>query len=141
MHRLAQPVRVQRAGDGDIQLHRIHIVAAILRGAGVKEQSLLQGGQRQHVSDAVLPAELVDLRLAQPSRREIRRGQPAPTAAHMRADAGQGLKPQPGKPGDLRMIQHRGRPHPVGAQLRAGVGVGGAGVELHGVRQVAWTPP
>jgi Histidine kinase-, DNA gyrase B-, and HSP90-like ATPase len=28
-----------------------------------------------------------------------------------------------------------GRPPPAGVQLRAGVGVGGAGVELHGVRQ------
>ena len=27
VHRIAQPVRIQRAGHGDIQLHRIHIVA------------------------------------------------------------------------------------------------------------------
>ena len=43
-HRLAQPVGVKGTGDADIQLQRIHIVAA-LRGAGVKQQSLLQGGQ------------------------------------------------------------------------------------------------
>ena len=53
----------------------------------------------------------------------------------MRADAGQGLKPQPAQPADLRAIQRRGRPRPVGVQVRAGVGVDGAGVELHGVRQ------
>ena len=135
VHRIAQPVLIEGTGHGDIQLHRIHIVAGALRDAGVKEQPLLQGGQRQHVSDAVLPLQLVDLLLAQPGRRDIRRRQPAPTAAHMRADTGQGVKPQPAKPGDLRAIQCRGRPRPVGVQVRAGVGVDGAGVEVHGVHQ------
>ena len=50
VHRIAQAVLVKRAGHGDIQLHRIQIVAT-LRGAGVKEQPLLQRGQRQDVSD------------------------------------------------------------------------------------------
>ena len=109
VHRIAQPMRVKPAGHGDIQLHRIHIVAT-LRGAGVKQQPLLQRRQRQHVSDPVLPLQLVDLLLAKTRRREIRRRQPAPTAAHMRADAGQGLKPQLGQPTDLRVIQRRGRP-------------------------------
>ena len=106
-----------------------------LRGAGVKQQPLLQRGQRQHVSDLVLLLQLVDLLLAQPGRRDIGRRQPAPTAPHMRADTGQRLKPQPAQPVDLRVIKRRGRPHPVGVQMRAGVGVHGAGVELHGVRQ------
>ena len=96
LHRLAQPVRVKGTGHGDIQLHRIHIVVGALRGAGVKEQPLLQRGQRQNVGDPVLPLQLVDLLLAQPGRRDIRRRQPAPTTAYMRADAGQGLKPQLG---------------------------------------------
>jgi len=74
VHRLAQPVLIEDAGHGDIQLHRIHIVAGTLRGAGMKEQPLLQGGQRQYVSDAVLPAQLVDLLLTQTSRDNIRRG-------------------------------------------------------------------
>ena len=106
-----------------------------LRGAGVKQQPLLQRGQRQNIGDPVLPLQLVDLLLAQPGRRDIRRGQPAPTVAHMRADPGQGLKPQPAQPADLRVIKCRGRPRPVGLQLRAGVGVDGDGVELHGVHQ------
>ena len=76
---------VKRAGHGDIQLHRIHIVVAALRGAGVEEQPLLQRGQRQNVGDPVLLLQLVDLLLAQPGRRDIRRRQPAPTAvAHAR---------------------------------------------------------
>ena len=41
-HRIAQPVGVERAGHGDVQLHRIHIVAGTLREAGVKQQPLLQ---------------------------------------------------------------------------------------------------
>ena len=53
VHRLAQPVRVERAADADIELHRIQIVAA-RRGVGVKQQPLLQRGQRQHIGDLVL---------------------------------------------------------------------------------------
>ena len=83
----------------------------------------------------ILLLQLVDLLLAQPGRHDIRRRQPAPTGAHVRADPGQGLKPQPAQPADLRVIERRLRPRPVGVQLRAGVGVGGGGVELHGVHQ------
>jgi hypothetical protein len=53
----------------------------------------------------------------------------------MRANTTQGLKPQPAKFADLGAIQRRGCPCPVGPQVRAGVGVDGAGVELHGVHQ------
>ena len=42
-----------------------------LCGAGVEQQPLLQGGQRQHVGDPVLLLQLVDLLLAQPGRRNI----------------------------------------------------------------------
>ena len=85
VHRVAQAVGVERAGHGDVQLHRIHIVVVALRGAGVEEQSLLQGGQRQHVSDPVLLLQLVDLLLAQPGGGDIGRGQPAAAAvAHAR---------------------------------------------------------
>jgi hypothetical protein len=40
-----------------------------------------------------LPLELVDLLLAKTGS-DIGGRQPAPTTAHMRADAGQGVKPQ-----------------------------------------------
>ena len=63
VHRIAQPVRVQRAGHGEVQLRGIHIVAA-LGGGGVTEHPLLQRGQWQHVSDLILPAQFVDLLLA-----------------------------------------------------------------------------
>ena len=134
VHRIAQPVRVKGTAQRDIQLHRIHIVAA-LRGAGVKEQSLLQRGQRQNIGDPILPVQLVDLLLAQPSGRDIRRGQPAPTAAHVRADTGQGVKPQPAQPADLRRDQVPRAPTSSGLQVRADLGVHRARIELHGVRQ------
>ena len=135
VHRIAQALWVKGTGHGDIQLHRIHIVAGSLRGAGVKEQPLLQGGQRQHVSDPHMPLELVDLLLAKRDRRDIGGRQPAPTATHVRAYAGQGFKPQPAQPADLRVIKRRGRPRPVGVQVRTDLGVSGDGVELDGVRQ------
>ncbi|GBE68133.1 hypothetical protein MFM001_45950 [Mycobacterium sp. MFM001] len=59
-HRLqciAQPVRVERTCHGDSELHRIHVVAC-LRGAGMKEQPLLQGRQRQYVSDPHIGAAI-----------------------------------------------------------------------------------
>ena len=115
VHRIAQPVGVERAGHGDVQLHRIHVVGAV-RGAGVEEQSLLQGGQRQDIGDPVLLLQLVDLLLAQPGGGDIRRGQPAAAVSDMGADAGQGVKPQLAQPADLRVIQCRGRPRPVGVQ-------------------------
>ena len=64
VHCVPQAVLIEPTAQRDIELHRIHIVAALC-GAGVKQQPLLQGGQRQHVSDAVLPLQLVDLLLAQ----------------------------------------------------------------------------
>ncbi|VBA40348.1 hypothetical protein LAUMK13_03010 [Mycobacterium innocens] len=135
LHRLAQPGRVQRAGHGESQLHRIHLVVTAARGAGMKEQPLLQRGQRQNIGDPVVALQLVDLWLAEPGRGDIRRRQPTPTGAHVRADAGQGLKPQPANPDDRRVIERRACPHPVGVQLRAGLGVHGDGVKFHGVRQ------
>ena len=135
VHRVVQPVGVESAGDGEIQLHRIEVVVIAVCGVGVEEQSLLQGGQRQHVSDPVVLLEFVDLLLAEPCGGDIRRGQPAAAAAHMRADADQGVKPQLAEPADLCVIQGRGRPHPVGVQVRADLGVHGAGVELDGVSQ------
>ena len=127
--------RVKRAGHGDIQLHCVHIAIVAVRGAGVEQQSLLHRGQRQDIGDPVLLLQLVNLGLAEPGGRDIGRCQSAPTSAHMRAYAGQGVKPQPAQPIDLRAIQRRGCPGPVGVQIRAGVRIDGAGVELHGVRQ------
>ena len=77
VHRVAQAVGVERAGDGDVELHRIQIVVAAVCGAGVEEQSLLQRGQRQDVGDPVLLLQLVDLLLAEPGGGDIGRGQPA----------------------------------------------------------------
>ncbi|CAG6852715.1 hypothetical protein PICSAR49_00009 [Mycobacterium avium subsp. paratuberculosis] len=137
-HRLAQPVGVEGAGEGEIQLHRVHVVHAVvaLRGAGVEEQSLLQRGQRQDVGDAVPALQLVDLLLGQPGRGDVRRGETAAAAgAHVRADTGQRLEPQPAHPGDLLRAENRRRPSPFGVQVRAGAGVDGAGVELDGVHQ------
>ena len=45
LHRVAQPLRVQRPGDGDVELHRVEIVE-IPSGIGVEEQALLKGCER-----------------------------------------------------------------------------------------------
>ena len=107
LHRVTQSCAIQRPGQGDVQLHRVQLtqIAVVVGGTGVEEQALLQRGQRQHVSDPVLLAQLVDLLLARAGPGEIRRGQPAAAAAHMRADAGQRLEPQPAEPLDLRVVQ------------------------------------
>ena len=101
---IAQAMRVQRAGDGDVQLHRIQVVVAA-GGAGVKEQSLLQGGQRQDIGDPVVLVQLVDLGLAEPGGDDIRGGQPAAAVLDMRADAGQGVEPQLAESADLAVVQ------------------------------------
>ena len=134
VHGVVQPVGVERAGDGHVELHRIQ-VTEILSGAGVEEQSLLEGGQRQDVGDAVLLLQLVDLVLGQPGRGDVGGGQAAAAASDVGADAGQGVKPQLAEPADLRLIQCGGRPGPGGVQVWAGVGVDGAGVEFDGVGQ------
>ena len=97
---IAQAVRVQRAGDGDVELHRIQVLV-VAGGAGVKEQSLLQGGQRQDIGDPVVLVQLVDLGLAEPGGGDIRGGQPAAAVLDMRADAGQGVEPQLAESADL----------------------------------------
>jgi hypothetical protein len=51
LHRIVQAVTLRSPGQGDIQLRRIYIVAVVHRCAGVDEQLLLQGGQREYVSD------------------------------------------------------------------------------------------
>ncbi len=135
VHRLVQPVRVQGAGHGDAQLHRVDVVARVLGEAGVEEQALLQRGQRQDVGDLVLLAQLVDLPLVQARRRDVGRGQPAAAGLHVGADAGQGLEPQPAELADLLAVHRRGRPRPVGVQVRALFGVHGAGVEVDGVHE------
>ena len=78
--RAAQAVRVECAGYADVQLSRIQIGVAGRRGVGVKEQTLLHRGQRQDVGDAVLPLQLIDLLLAEPRGRDVRRRQPPPPA-------------------------------------------------------------
>ncbi|BCZ24646.1 hypothetical protein MTY59_45010 [Mycobacterium senriense] len=134
VHRVAQPVRVKGSGEGEVQLHRIHVVA-VLRGAGVEKQALLQRGQRQDVGDGVLTLQLVDLLLGQAGRRDVRRGEAAPAGTHVCAHTGQGLEPQLTQPGDLPRVENRWRPSPFGVQAWTGAGLDGAGVELDGMRQ------
>src|SRR6478609_4711125 len=52
VHSVVQKTAVEWAGDGHVELHRIQ-VTEIRSGAGVEEQSLLEGSQRQDVGDAV----------------------------------------------------------------------------------------
>ncbi|PQM44794.1 hypothetical protein C1Y40_05046 [Mycobacterium talmoniae] len=134
LHRIPEPIRVEDSRHGDVQLHGVHVVGVVGRGVRVEEQPVLQRGQRQHVGDPIPLAQVVDLLLAQPSRRNVGRGQPAAAAAHVRADPGQRVKPQSAQAAQLRFIDGRRRPRPIGIQVRTGVGVDGAGVELHGVR-------
>ncbi len=135
VHRVAQPVAVDRTGEAEVQLDHVEVVVGAPRGGGVEQQPLLQRGQRQDVGDPVGPLELVDLRLVQPGRRDVRRGQSAAAVAHVRADAGQRLEPQRAQPGHLLAVERRGRPRPGCVQLGAVLGVHGAGVEVHGVHQ------
>ncbi|SKV49278.1 Uncharacterised protein [Mycobacteroides abscessus subsp. abscessus] len=46
-HRLAQPVGVQWTGNGDIELHGVHVVVAVTPTCvGLEQQSVLQRCQR-----------------------------------------------------------------------------------------------
>ncbi len=74
LHRLAQPGRVQRAGHGDPELHRVDVVAVVgaaLGDAGMEQQTLLHRGQRQDVGQVVLLVELVELLLGQPGGQQV----------------------------------------------------------------------
>ena len=55
LYRITQAPSVKRAGHGELELDRIQIVFARLRGVGVEQQALLQRGQRQNLGDLVLP--------------------------------------------------------------------------------------
>ncbi len=133
--RLAQPVRVEGAGDADVELEGVQVDAAGLRGRGVKVQPLLQRGQRQDVGDVAVPLEEIDLLLGEKSGGHVRRGEPPATAAHVRADAPQCLKPQLAQARCFRVIQNRRRPRPVGVQPWAALVVQDTGVERHGMGQ------
>ena len=43
VHRIAQAVRVERAGDGDVELHRIHVVGVVLRVLAWKSSPCCKG--------------------------------------------------------------------------------------------------
>ncbi|GFG97333.1 hypothetical protein MTIM_32120 [Mycobacterium timonense] len=133
--RLAQPLRVEGARDADVELEGVEVDAAGPRGRGVKVQPLLQRGQRQDVGDAAVPLEGIDLLLGEKRGGHVRRGEAAATAAHVRADAPQRLKPQLAQARCVRVIQYRRRPRPVGVQPWAALVVQDAGVERHGVGQ------
>ncbi|CAM3309577.1 hypothetical protein MYSI104531_27270 [Mycobacterium simiae] len=94
VYRLAESNFIERAGKADDQLGRIRVDTAVLGDGGVEQQALLQRRQRQHVGDTVAIREVVDLALGEASGQQIRRSESAPTASHMGADPGQGVKPQ-----------------------------------------------
>ncbi len=104
LHGVAQPMLVERAGDGDVQLHHVQVVLGTLRGAAVEDQPLLQCGQRQDVGDPVLPRQLVDLMLGEAGGRDVRRSESTPAVSDVFADAGQRVQPQPAEPIDLCVI-------------------------------------
>ncbi len=132
LHGGMQPLRVENTGDREIQLHRVYVASG---GGGVKEQTLLNGCQRQHIGDVVPRLQFVDLLLRQPGRHDVRRRQPTSAAAHLGTDAGQCLKPQPAQPVYLSPVEDRRRPRPVRMQLWAGLGLDGDGVDFDGVHQ------
>ena len=134
VHGIAKAVGVQRAGDGDVQLHGVHVVVAA-GGVGVEQQSLLQRGQRQHIGDPVMLLQFVELPLAEPGGGDVGGGQSAAAVVDVGADAGQRFEPQPAQPGDLDVVQGRRRPGPGGVQDWAAAVVDGAGVEFHRVSQ------
>ncbi|WP_051465192.1 hypothetical protein [Mycobacterium genavense] len=138
LHGQAQPVGVQRSGDGDAQLHRVDIVVVAADCVGVEQQSLLQRGERQDIGDVVLFAQLVDLLLVQARRDDIGWGQPTSAASDVCTDSRQGVEPQLAEPADLRLVDCRRRPGPGGVQVRPDLGVQGAGVEFDGVPQRHW---
>ena len=102
VHGIAQPVGVERAGDGDVQLHRVHVVGRCRWAVLAWNSSPCCSGVSGKISAMrSSPAQLVDLLLVEPGRRDIRRGQPAAAASDVGADAGQGVKPQLAEPADL----------------------------------------
>ena len=111
VHRFAQPVGVERAGDGDVQLHRIQLVARLAVLAW-KSRPCCSGVSGRISAIRSRRLQLVDLLLAEPGRGDIRRRQPAAAVADMRADPGQGVKPQLAQPADLLIVERRGRPGP-----------------------------
>ncbi|BBX15723.1 hypothetical protein MDUV_05830 [Mycolicibacterium duvalii] len=136
-HRVAQPVRLQRSLDGDIELHRVqvsHLAVTVHRDA-VEEQTVLQRCQRQDVGDALALGYLVDLVLRQQRRGDIRRCQTTPAARDVGADAGQSLEEQLAESTNPMLVENRGRPDQGGVQLRSGADVDGRRAEFDGVAQ------
>jgi hypothetical protein len=93
VHGSTQALRIERAGNRDTQLDGVEILGGLLREAGVEQQALLHGRQRQHVGNPVLQLQLVELGLAQLGRRDVRRRQSAPTSLNIRTDTFEGLEP------------------------------------------------
>ena len=135
VHRIAQPVLIEPTAHGDIQLHRIHIVAIPARCWRETAAPAATGSAAKHQRSGIAAA----------ARRSA-----AGSAGQGRYRTGVNPPPPPRTCAQIpaRASNHnrlsrltcarssgRGRPPPVGVQLRAGVGVHGAGVELHGVRQ------
>ena len=135
IHRVAQPLRIERTRKSEVQLHRIHIIAVGM-GGGMEEQPLLQRRQRQHIGNSVLALQLVDLMLSERCGQDICRRQSPSAATHMCADTCQRLDPELAQSADLRIV-HRGRPGPVGLQTRLGAGARfpNTRVQGHGMSQ------
>jgi len=87
---VAQAVRVERAGDGDVELHRVQ-VAEIPCGTAWKSSPCCSGvrGRMSAIRYCVL--QLVDLVLAEPGGGDIGGGQTSP------ALGGHGRRCRPGR--------------------------------------------
>ena len=72
LHGVVQPVVIKPTTQGDVQLHRVHIITGAVRNVGMEQQPLLQRRQRQDIGDLIPAAQVVDLLLIQASRRDVR---------------------------------------------------------------------
>ena len=126
---------VEPTGQGDVDLHRVQVSIILGARAGVEQQAPLQRCQRQHVSDFVSALQLFEFLGGYGDQRKIRGGESAPAVAHVRADAGQGLEPQPTQHIYLRCIDFRGRPRPGGLQPRPGDGVQRDDIDPYGMAE------
>ncbi|GAA0948984.1 hypothetical protein GCM10009559_48910 [Pseudonocardia zijingensis] len=132
-HRVAQRVRVERAGElGDL-LDAVG-VDRVVPVARVEVHALLQGKQRQHVLQAGHRAfQLGHVGGVERDVREVRRR--VPRDGLVACDGAEQLHPAPGQRRHLVLVEHGGGPAEPRRQLRPVGGVDGDGVDLEGARQ------
>ena len=140
LHCLLQPLGVQLAHQFDVQLHTEYSSSVPWAVSVWKSSPCCSGvsGKMSATSYSVANSSIwAWVRRAG----AMSEGQAAAVGAYVRADAGQGVEPELAQPADLLAVECRGGVGPVRVQPRAGVGVHGAGVELHGVTQRVATLP